>query len=222
MTRGLQSCITCAMLFSLLDEHGRCRVCSERWSILARQPLSLVFRKPVQLCDPAEPVKRRPGRPVRLERRCNVCMVTKLREAFPEQAKITTELRGRCSECIEAYREDRRNARKLEGANRPAAARGGGWIVPADAEGRACRGCGKFLPWSSFHKSSAGFNGHHPRCKRCNYKKVHPNKVIDHNGRTCTRCHEYKPWDKYQRKTASPTGHIAICSECFRRLHACR
>jgi hypothetical protein len=217
VTRGLLSCSTCTLLFSLLDDAGRCHRCAERYAAITKQPISAAFRKPPQ----PRPSRRMPGRPVQLERRCHVCLMTKPRDAFPPSDKISGNMRGRCHECIEVAREERANMRALAGANVPTGGKGGGWVVPADEEGRVCRGCQQFKPWRDFYKaSSSGFNGHHSRCKYCHYAPKRPKRQIDAAGRTCTRCDTYKPWADFYHLKKSPTGHMSLCAACYRRLYA--
>ncbi len=221
MSPRLTSCSTCTLLFSLLDEAGRCKACAERHAAITKQPISAAFRKPAPKPDEAQRKYRRQGRPVTLERRCHVCMLIKPRDAFPPSDKISSNMRGRCHECIEVAREERASMRALAGANVPTGGKGGGWMVAADEEGRVCRGCGQFKPWRDFYKaSSSGFNGHYSRCKYCHYAPKRPKRQIDAAGRTCTRCDTYKPWADFYHLKKSRTGHMSLCAACYRRLYA--
>lgn len=48
-----------------------------------------------------------------------------------------------------------------------------------DDYGRVCLGCGKYLPWSEYHKLKVGARGYHPRCKEC-MSKISKKYNIDH------------------------------------------
>jgi len=213
----LESCSTCCQLFSLLDEKGRCERCAERWSFLTNQPISAVFQKPQQVTEK----KRAAGRPVVLKRHCQMCQLTKPSEMFPKRHSVSVNLRGLCLECVDVHREQRSEMKQLNAAYKPTGSRGGGWLVPADTDGRYCRGCSTFKPWDDFYRASNGFNGRASRCKWCTAKPLLTNKrVVDSNGRTCTRCGEYKPWAQYYKKKNNPHGHLQVCIECYRRLYA--
>lgn len=218
MTRSLSSCTTCCMLFSVLDDAGRCQRCAERYAAITKQPVSKCFQQP----DAPQPTKPGRGRPRIMQRPCLVCLVVKPRDAFPAHYRISNSLRGRCYECLEAHRQERRAARAMSGLGADRPDKGGRATVSADAQGRACAGCHTYKPWHDFYRSVSGFNGYAARCKPCFIKGkrgIRDAIRITDDGRTCTKCHVFRPWPDFYRRTTSPTGHMEACRDCYRSQH---
>jgi len=86
-------------------------------------------------------------------------------------------------------------------------------------EGRECRGCRTFKPWSEFHSNKNCSHGHASRCKECSRERQDPippeNEIrITDKGRTCIVCGTFKPWKAFSRHAHGSFKHQARCKDC--------
>lgn len=200
MTRGLQSCGTCCMLFSVLVD-GRCQECSARWARLSGKPLPVVQAHTPQ---PVSPHRRK----VKVKTKtCLLCHYTGPYADFPSTGDTSTRMRGWCFPCVQQERQ-RIAARKAE-------------LTMTDA-GKTCSVCGIFKKPDNFawNISKARWVAECRVCtsKRQRERKVKPPKpkaLVDDAGRECACCRVYKTWAEFYAATGGIRGKMSSCRACY-------
>lgn len=157
MTRGLSSCVTCAMLYSVLDKAGRCVYCAQRHANLtSTEPTHPdLLRMMQQAGSDLTPYQRRIIK-------CVCCGEIKPAVDFPPQGTVVPHRRKWCQACMESFvgRRDHKDkpTPRLKPGTKPMA---------MDDKGRVCAGCKRYKPWDEYGVRRTGTAGRSSRCKPC-------------------------------------------------------
>lgn len=189
----LLSCSVCAKLYGQLHE-GRCAECHAR----------LVFAK-------GQPQKGESAWAAKL-RRCKSCDTDLPGRDFPHRGTVANvRVRGFCRFCIELYKAQRLEERKHE--PRPYQP-----MPPRiKQDGRECRTCYQFLPWSRF-KKDGNPTGYRASCVTCmdspGYTTKPTSGRVTDEGRECSICRVMKPWAEYNKAPNGTNGRASMCRSC--------
>lgn len=221
MTRGLLSCGICCLLFSQLDEAGRCASCADRHRRI------LQGKKPV---DPSAKTVI-----------CRECGETCTKQDMPDQMRISAAMRGYCTECVESIRRDRQIERQRAREEGLTLAqmyrRKKAGPIYKNETGKVCTECNTFKLHEEFYaypdarerKTTHGGWRTYSKCKICVRRRVSaaaasrrkretpvkPPSVVTDEGRECSRCRTFKPWHEYY-KGIGPNKRQSQCRACLR------
>lgn len=155
MTRGLLSCNTCGMLYSVLDGAGRCLQCATRWMRLTGETPS----HPQLMQEASEAANEWQKK----SRKCKHCGNLVSNQEFPLQSTVTYTRRRWCRTCIETFPPTRGSyLQPLYDSHGPGRPR-----IVSSADGRTCTGCRTFKPWDAYSILTKGHHGRNSRCKAC-------------------------------------------------------